>query len=406
MAVNNKWNTGARALVLSGDLGDGHRQAARALAEACSAGTVPWVEAETVDFLRQIHPNLHPFVRYGFLKGVEKAPGVYGYLYKKTRASQSLSLPFRCFLGMGLQRLAALVNEKQPDVIICTFPLAAAAVSLLKSRTGLRTPLVTVITDHTDHSLWLNPHTDLYLVGSESVSAALRQRGIPATSLCVTGIPVRSCFSEASESDREALKRRLGLNPELPLVMVMGGGCGLLSEETRALIRSSVLRRHVQLTLICGSNDAARFRLEKELDKNPTPNIRITGFVDNIHEWMAAADLLVTKPGGLTTSEAATAGLPMLLYKPIPGQEEDNASVLEKAGIAVIASKERKLRDQLLELVENRAALSAMRAKARQFRSNRPAEQAWDAIMKLQPADQLNREARQTLAVREAQAGT
>ncbi len=96
----------------------------------------------------------------------------------------------------------------------------------------------------------------------------------------------------------------------------------------------------------------------------------------------------------------------MLLYKPIPGQEEDNASVLEKAGIAVIASKERKLRDQLLELVENRAALSAMRAKARQFRSNRPAEQAWDAIMKLQPADQLNREARQTLAVREAQAGT
>lgn len=404
MVGNDKPNTRARALVLSGDLGDGHRQAARALAEACSAGTVPWVQAETVDFLRKIHPNLHPFVRYGFLKGVEKAPAVYGYLYKKTRASDGLSLPFQCFLAMGLQRLAALVKEKQPDVIICTFPLAAAAVSLLKSRTGLQTPLVTVITDHTDHSLWLNPHTDLYLVGSESVSAALRKRGIPQTCLRVTGIPIRSCFNEVE--DREALKRKLGLKPDLPVVMVMGGGCGLLSEETRGLIRSSVLRRHVQLALICGSNDAARFQLEKELEQSPTPNIRITGFIDNIHEWMASADLLVTKPGGLTTSEAAAAGLPMLLYKPIPGQEEDNAAVLERAGLAVIASKERKLRDQLLELVENRTALSAMRAKARRFRSHRSVEQAWDAIMKLQPADHLNREARQTLAVRGAQAGT
>lgn len=404
MVVKDNLSSGSRALVFSGDLGDGHRQAARALAEACSTGAAPWVQAETIDFLQQIHPHLHPLIRYVFLQGVERAPFVYGYLYRKTRSSEGPSLPFQYLLTMGLRRLAALVEEKRPDVIVCTFPLAAAAVSLLKSRKGLRTPLVTVITDHTDHSLWLNPYTDLYLVGSEYVSAALRLRGIPQTNVCVTGIPVRPCFSEVP--DRKVLRRKLGLKPNLPVVLVMGGGCGLLSEETRALIRSSVVRRHVQLILICGSNDAARTQLEKELQMSPTPNIRITGFIDNIHEWMGSADLLVTKPGGLTTSEAAAAGLPMLLYKPIPGQEEDNAAVLERAGLAVIAAKERMLRDQLLELVENRAALIAMRESAVRFRRSRSVETAWEAIKKLQPADRLNVEARQALAVCGAQAGT
>ncbi|TVY10255.1 MGDG synthase family glycosyltransferase [Paenibacillus cremeus] len=371
-----------RVLLLSGDLGDGHKQAAKALAEACGSR----VQTEEIDFMQGVYPHLHPLVKYFFLKGLEKAPSLYGYLYRKTKSSERLSMSFRSFLKLGLGKLADLLAEKQPDIVVCTFPLAAAAVSLLKAKGQLKSPLVTVITDHTDHSLWLHPHTDLYLVGSESVADALKRRGIAPARLCVTGIPVRQRFFDPV--DRTRLCHAFGLSPELPTVLVMGGGCGLLGAEIRSLINSPSVRQHMQTIILCGSNVEVRCELEEELRRSEPEHDRggrviVKGYVEEIHEWMAVADLLVTKPGGLTTAEAVAMGLPMLLYKPIPGQEEDNAAVLEQAGVAVRAAKHRTLRDQLLELVGDRDMLRGMREEAGRFRFPQPSQQAWEAIWRL-----------------------
>lgn len=401
MLTNGEIPAAARVLVLSGDLGDGHRQAARALAETCGEGLAERVRAEVIDFMQEVYPYLHPMVKYCFMKGVEKAPSVYGYLYRKTRRKEAMPIPFKTFLSLGLSRFLTLLEEKRPDIIVCTFPLAAAAVSLLKEKGAVSTPLVTVITDHTDHSLWLQPHTDLYLVGSEQVAAALRLHGVSSSRIRVTGIPVRRRFSESF--DRVRLCQSFGLDPQRPVVLVMGGGSGMLDESVRSLIRSTSLLERLQLVVICGSNAAVREELEAELQEHPTNRVIVKGFVEEIHEWMAVADLLVTKPGGLTTAEAVAMGLPMLLYKPIPGQEEDNAAVLEKAGVAIRATAARALQDQLLELADNRLALAAMQGRARQFRRQRPTEQAWDAIMHLQQTASSVRKAWQTTTtIREA----
>ncbi|MCZ8514063.1 glycosyltransferase [Paenibacillus filicis] len=369
-----------RLLVLSGDFGDGHKQAAVALREACGAQGQR-MQADIVDFTQQVYPRLHPVMRYSFLKGVEKLPSVYGYFFHRTRHTEGLSAPFRMFLELGLGRLAALIEERSPDAVICTFPLAAAAVSLLKERGQLKVPLVTVITDHTDHSLWMNPGTDLYLTGSAEAAAALRRRGVHQSAVRVTGIPVRPRFGEPGE--RDALRRRFGLRPELPVVLVMGGGSGMLAKEVRRLLRSEGLYERLQLVLICGSNEGLRTDFERAARGWPPDRVFVLGYVEEIHEWMAAADLLLTKPGGLTTTEAVTMGLPMLLVKPIPGQEEDNAEVLVKAGVAARASDARGLREQLLELLGHPDALERMRTEALRIRPVRSAERALESIAQL-----------------------
>ncbi|WP_141334412.1 MGDG synthase family glycosyltransferase [Paenibacillus sp. tmac-D7] len=381
MYTKNQLPAPVRALILAGDLGDGHRQAARALAQGCGRPDSP-VQAEVIDYMQEIYALLHPVIRYCFLKGVEKAPSLYGYFYRKSRMNEEMSLFSKSFLKLGMSKLLGLLRDRKPDVVICTFPLASAAVSLLKAQGLSSVPLVTVITDYADHALWVQPHTDLYLVGSEHVAQALYRRGISSSCVSVTGIPIRKSFFEPG--DRETFRRQLGLDPLKPVVLVMGGGCGLMGKDMRALLRSEALRLRAQLVFVCGSNAAAKQSLEEELALKPTPSVRIVGFVEDIHRWMGAADMLLTKPGGLTTSEAVAMKLPMLLYKPIPGQEEENAAVLEGAGVAIRASKERKLLDQVLELIDSPGLLATMRQQAERFRCEQPTQRAWDAMFRLQ----------------------
>ncbi|WP_159887254.1 MGDG synthase family glycosyltransferase [Paenibacillus puerhi] len=389
-----------RALILTGDLGDGHRQAARALAEVCGAPGEPPVQAEVVDYMQEVYALLHPVIKYGFLKGVERLPSLYGYLYRRSRDSAGLSGAARSFLRLGRAKLLELLRIKQPDLIICTFPLAAAAISLLKEEGRCSVPLVTVITDYADHALWVQPHTDLFLVGSEEIARALERRGIARARVCVTGIPVRTSFF--APVDRTLLRAELGLAPDRQVVLVMGGGWGLMTEETRSLIRSPLVRERMQLVFLCGSNGKAKRLLEKELASRPTPHVRILGFVDDIHRWMGAADLLLTKPGGLTTSEAIAARLPMLLYKPIPGQEEENAGMLEEAGVAVRASKKRELLDQLMELAAAKDRLAAMRLRADSFRRQRPVHLAWAAMLELPAGQEVGLAVRPAVALRDS----
>ncbi|MBC8080546.1 MAG: glycosyltransferase [Gorillibacterium sp.] len=366
-----------KILILSGDLGDGHIQAAGAIAEAARAYG-PAAETVTYNFPSVTHPHFHQIGRYCYTKWVTTFPFVYGYLFQKTRGENAFSQMFKKMKFYTLSRLNRLLQEVKPTVIVATFPGAAAGISMLKENGFTDLPAVTIITDHTDHSYWLHPYTDLYIVASEQVRDALLGRGIPNNRISVTGIPIRPQFTKSW--DRIQLRAKLGLNLTLPVVLLMGGGMGMIAKECSSMLLSGDILVPTQFVMICGHNDKLRLQLEREMADSPH-TVHITGFVDNIHEWMAAADLLVTKPGGLTTSEAIAMELPMLLYKSLPGQEQDNATFLTQAGVAISASSEANLVQHLNRLLAHPEELLVLRGNTVACQRKNAAPQALAAIL-------------------------
>ncbi|MEO3945547.1 glycosyltransferase [Gorillibacterium sp. CAU 1737] len=366
-----------KILILSGDLGDGHIQAAGALVEAARLYG-PEAQTVLVNFPSITHPKLHPVGRYFYTKWVTRFPNVYGYLFQKTRGENLMSQLFRKMKFYTLSRLERLISEVRPTVIVTTFPPAAAGISMLKENGLSVLPAVTVITDHTDHSYWLHPYTDRYIVASERVRDALLRHGIRESQITVTGIPIRPAFSEVR--DQAQLREKLGLDPSRPVVLLMGGGLGMIARESASLLSSNKIKGDAQFVLICGRNHKLQESLERDLADSPR-SIHITGYVDNVHEWMAASDLLITKPGGLTTSEAIASGLPMLLFKPLPGQETDNSAFLVEAGVALAARNEEELARLLDRLLSHPEELNRMRRQAIHCRREHAAHEALLSIL-------------------------
>jgi processive 1,2-diacylglycerol beta-glucosyltransferase len=364
-------------LLLSGDLGTGHRQAALAVKEAALLYR-PDIEVELVDFMQLTHPYLHQINRYLFIQAVKTFPNVWGYLFDKTRYDNPLSFLLKKTRFYTLAKVLKLLVEARPSVVVSTFPSAAAAMSALKAQRLTDVPTATIITDHTDHSYWIHPYTDLYVVGSGKVREALNRLGIHDSQISVTGIPVRPQFCR--DYDKASLCVKHGIDPSKKTVLVMGGGCGLIGKGLVSLLNSAELPGNLQFIVVCGHNHKLKAQLAEKLQRSPH-SIRLTGFVDHIHEYMAASDLIITKPGGLTTAEAVSLAVPLLLYQPLPGQEEDNAAVLTESGVAVQAEDEADLHAELCRLLHSPEKLAAMRDNAVKFGKKQAALDALNAIL-------------------------
>ena len=219
-----------------------------------------------------------------------------------------------------------------------------------------------VVTDADVHRLWIHPGVDRYFVARDEAAALLTAVGVEPGTVEVTGIPIDPRFSE--RADRGALRRKHGL-PDGPVVLLLAGcfGVGPVQELAARLEQA---RRPAHFAVVAGRNEALRGALASAAG----PRTTVLGFTREIHEWMAAVDLLVTKPGGLTTSEALARGLPMLLVNPIPGQEERNADALLESGAAAKASSPQVLAWKVDALLGDAAQLEAMRSAC--LRSARP----------------------------------
>ncbi|MDR6881151.1 MGDG synthase family glycosyltransferase [Bacillus sp. 3255] len=348
-----------KLLILTGSLGDGHNKAAQAILEATRFHR-PDADVKVVDFLEWTHPYLHGVGKYCYMQWVKSLPSLYGFLYRKTREDNTISHLFKKMKSFSTDRMLELLHEEEPTEVVCTFPGAAAAMSYLKCNGWTTVPTVTVMTDYTDHSYWVHPGTDRYLVGAEHVKKALLRYRVPEQRIVVTGIPLRMPFTR--EYDRMALRDKHGLHREMPTVLVMGGGHGLIGKQFKSVLQSEELTAPVQFIFVCGRNEKLRLHLEEELGSmKMRHHVKITGFVDYVHELMALSDLIITKPGGLTISEAMALELPMMLYKPIPGQEQENAAYLVGLGAAIQAKNAEELKNQLLEVIANRSLLSKLK---------------------------------------------
>lgn len=356
-------------LLLTSSYGGGHRQSARAMGEALSI-CAPHIHYTTVDFIKEWSPALNRLAEASYCQAVVHAPFLWREFYAATARSASNGRLQRAFNRLFIPRARRLLATYRPRVVVSFYPVPATVMAQLKADGETGAALVTVITDQTVHSQWLHPATDLYLVGSNQVRDGLIARGIPPERVVATGIPVSPAFATI----RAALEARRALNLDLhlPVVIVTSGAQGMFrgaSSLCRGLVRSPVT---MQVVVIAGHNERLRARAARAMAGDPNPAL-VLGFVSNMAEWMAAADLLVGKAGGLTTTEALARNLPMVIINPIPGQEEANTNFLTAAGAAIRAQDTKEAIGLVEALLADPERLQAMRRAARRVARPRAA---------------------------------
>jgi processive 1,2-diacylglycerol beta-glucosyltransferase len=307
-----------RVLLLSEGFGTGHTQAAYALAMGLRQLSHN-IQARVIELGTFLNPVIGPLIMSAYRKTVAKQPRLVGRIYRSNYDRTLGRVKQFALHRIFYNQVSDIIRQLKPDCIVCTHPFPNAVVSRLK-RLGLATPLYTLITDYDAHATWINPEVNVYLVSSQTVRDKLVARGVSASQIEVTGIPVHPNFWHPH--DRADILQQFNLK-DMPTVLIMGGGWGLLYGETLVEYMMTFADR-IQMILCMGSNEKAR---EKLLDdpKFQHPNIHVLGFTKEISKLMDVSDLLVTKPGGMTCTEGMAKGMPMLFYEPIPGQEEENA---------------------------------------------------------------------------------
>lgn len=320
-----------RVLFLSAAVGAGHARAAEALETAFMETYSTRLKSKIIDSFRYTNPLLSKVVINTYMEIIKVTPAVYRYLYQRAEDADSMSEFNKLLNNMLATKLKKLIIDFRPDIVICTHAFPCGVMSVLKKKANLKFPIVGIITDFTVHGFWIYPNIDLYIVAHQELKNHLIQRGLSPQNVAVTGIPISPKFND--QLDSIALKKRLNLDLEKLTVMVMGGGLGFgpVEEIVKEINRSNL---PLQAIVIVGKNKSLSKKLE-DLSKQVTFPLKVFGYVNNIHELMEVSDLLITKPGGLTSAEALSKNLPMLIVNPIPGQEEKNSDFLLSHKVAL-----------------------------------------------------------------------
>lgn len=343
-----------RLLILSASAGAGHNRAAEALLAAC-AEYHPEVEAQWADALKYTPRLFRRFYEQSYLWMANRAPNLYGLIYKLTgkKVRPKADRLMKSYDRVSYSRLVSFIDKARPDAVVATHFLAPNVILAHKGRGHV--PIHTVVTDYDIHPAWFNKGVDGYCVPTDEVKVQLVRMGYPEDRVRVTGIPIHPVFSKSHGSPRKAL----GLREDLPVVLFMSGGFGVGDMET-AVERLSRIRREYQLVVICGKNEALRRKMAR------FRTAKVHGLVKNIQVFMEASDLAITKAGGLTVSECLAKGTPMIVYSPIPGQEERNCDYLLERGAAVKAKGLDVLDYKVAELLEAPRKLGTMKEAARE----------------------------------------
>jgi len=306
-----------RVLLLSEGFGSGHTQAAYALAAGLRQ-LCPNIHAKVLELGNFLNPVVGPLIVSAYRKTVSSKPKMVGLMYR-SNYKKSLNR----FAQLALHRVfythtSQVIAQLKPEAIICTHPVPNTVVARLK-RLGLNIKLFTIITDYDAHGSWVNSEVNQYFVSSDNVRQRLIEKGVPASSISVTGIPIHPKFWNTNS--KQEVRAQFNLKP-IPTVLIMGGGWGIMREDS-ALLYMMNWRENTQFLFCVGSNQKMRDKLIAD-PRFQHSNVHIISFTKEINKLMDVADLLVTKPGGMTCTEGMSKAIPMLFYEPIPGQEEEN----------------------------------------------------------------------------------
>ena len=343
-----------RVLILTITTGQGHNQVAKNL---CDCLSQCGADAFSMDVFEYITPVLKEVVSHGYLMSTKRLPKVYGKAYRMAEKRDADSKVIKITSSIMARKLTKFINDYMPDVIICTHVFAAMLVSNIKKKIGKDTKSIGIVTDFTIHPYWEETDLDFYITATELLNNQAVKKGISEDKVLAIGIPVDMKFSKAVS--KQAAREELGFEQKKTVLVMSGSmGYGKFGKMIKQLDEAEL---DFQIVSVCGHNA----KLKKEIDKMKLNHkIYNYGFSDKIDLFMDAADCIVTKPGGLTTSEALAKGLPIIMANPIPGHEDRNVEFLLNNGAAFKVSKTFPIDEAVYQMFTSDIRLEGMKKMA------------------------------------------
>ncbi len=366
-----------KALILSISTGQGHHATGQAVEnEFRKRG----VDCETLDAYEYIEPILSELVSKGYLLSTAYAKRISSKLYdivvKKNKPLKKYSVP-KITNTVWARDLKNYIEESNPDVIVCTHVLAAILVNIMKERQWVDVVTVGIVTDFTLHPLWEETrHLDYYVTPTDLLEFQMKRKGLETAKMLPIGIPINPKFSE--RIDQLEARKQLGLELHKHTLLLMSGsmGYGKIDESIERLDR---LNFDFQVMVVCGNN---KKMYKKVKGLTTQKRFDIYGYVSNVDVMMDAADCIITKPGGITTSEAMAKGLPMIMVNPIPGHEMRNAEFMLNNGLALYATKSFPLDEAVFSLFQHPERISLLRSTIEIYASQNSAENLCNFLIK------------------------
>jgi processive 1,2-diacylglycerol beta-glucosyltransferase len=351
-----------KLLLLSVSTGAGHMRAAEAL-KAYAAAEFPDTEAVHLDAMDFVPAGFRAVYTNVYLHLVNRHPALWGYVYQKSdkaRSSSPSQTLRRAIEHISSRPLHAAIQAAAPDAIICTHFLPAELLVREISKQRVVCPVWVQVTDFDLHSMWLQPLMRGYFAATEEIAYRMRARGLAADAVHVTGIPIMPGFGRPLE--RRHCAAQFGLDPQRKILLMMSGGAGI-GDLDKTVQRLLALHDDFQLVALAGKNAAMLGKLHQLAAAHPG-RLFPFGFTNQVDQLMACADLAITKPGGLTSSECLAMGVPMIIYSPIPGQEERNADYLLEQGAALKAIDLTALEYRVRQLLQQPQLLQRLRLRS------------------------------------------
>ena len=373
-----------KVLIMSASTGGGHNRAAKAMKDEIEKKCIDGehITCEIIDSLKLINTTMDKIISSGYEKSAKYTPKAWGGVYKMSDANIVSKHEYKgnLFNTLLASKLKKLLKERKPDLIIGTHPFPMIALSTLKKKYPYRNafnsffvpPLISVLTDYTAHSTYIQDEIDYYIAGDEYVKEVLISEGVDGDKIKPYGIPVEKSFLEHRE--KSVVLEELGLAPDKFTVLLMGGsfGAGNIKDTLKELLE---IDRDFQIIVITGRNETLKEKLEKSLEKHDIDkNISILGFTQDMNDILSAVDIIVSKPGGLTTTECLLKELPMIIPYYSPGQEEENMDFLSNCGAALRTSKKFTISVLLKVLIDNPTRMKLLKNNIKSIKKQNTAE--------------------------------
>jgi processive 1,2-diacylglycerol beta-glucosyltransferase len=371
-----------KVLILSASAGAGHIRAAEALEKAFKQSSATR-EIRNIDVLNYTNKVFRHLYSNAYIDMVNRMPEVMGWLYDHLDKPWKNERRRLALDRLNTRPLIKLLEEYNPDIAVCTHFLPAEILSWLKAKKRITCKQAIVVTDMDVHAMWLCRHYEQYFVALEETRVHMEKLGIDADKLTVSGIPIDPVFSLSK--DKRAMRLKHRLSPDKTTILVSAGGFGVGRIEDLFTCLSE-LQHEAQIVFLCGRNEELKKKLERRSAKRAADSkasIISVGYTTLMDEYMSASDILLGKPGGLTTSEALSKGLVFVIVNPIPGQEERNSDHLLEEGVAIRCNNLPVLAYKVDQLLENPERFQGMQANARRLARPHAARDVVNKLLEL-----------------------